>query len=97
VTDTRIFLDGYIDVPPDRLDAVTAALPAHIALTRAEPGCLSFSVEPDADIAGRFTVSEVFIDQAAFDAHQDRMRSSEWFAVTKGIPRDYVIRKASED
>ncbi len=96
MTDSRIFLDGYIDVPPDRLDAVAAALPQHIALTHAEPGCLSFSVEPQDDYAGRFSVSEVFIDQAAFDAHQERMRASEWYAVTKGLSRTYTIRKAAE-
>jgi len=97
VTDPRVFLDGHIDVPPDRLDAVMAALPAHITLTRAEPGCQSFSIEPQDDCAGRFSVSEVFVDQAAFDAHQERMRASEWFVVTEGLSRTYTIRKASED
>ena len=96
-TDKRVFLDGHIDVPPDRLAAVRAALPKHIELTRAEPGCLSFSVEPSPDVPGRFVVAEVFVDQAAFDAHQVRMRSSEWFGVTEGLSRTYTIGKASED
>lgn len=41
-------------------------------------------------------VSEFFANQAAFDAHQERMRNSEWFAVTEVIPRDYAIRRASD-
>jgi quinol monooxygenase YgiN len=43
-------------------------------------------------VPGRFLVSEVFSDRAAFDAHQERTRNSDWFAVTAGIPRDYTIR-----
>ncbi len=92
MADTKIYLDGHIDVPQDRLEAVKAALPVHIAHTRAEAGCLSFSVEPCPDVAGRFLVSEVFINQAAFDAHQARTKASSWFQVTAGIPRDYKIR-----
>ncbi|MVA24613.1 putative quinol monooxygenase [Agrobacterium vitis] len=88
----KVFLDGHIDVPEGRLAAVKAALPLHIELTRAEPGCLSFSVTPCPDVAGRFLVSEVFADQAAFEAHQSRNRASAWFAVTQGIARDYQIR-----
>lgn len=91
MSEARVFLKGHIAVPADRLAQVRAALPEHIALTRAEPGCLSFEVEEDADVPGRFKVSETFESQAAFDAHQARTKASAWFEVTKGIPRDYEI------
>ena len=93
--DERVYLDGYIDVPPDRLEAVRAALPEHVALTRAESGCLSFSVTPSDEIEGRFIVAEVFVDQVGFDAHQARMKGSRWFTVTEGIPREYTIRRGA--
>ncbi|MBO9405896.1 antibiotic biosynthesis monooxygenase [Shimia sp. R9_1] len=86
-----IRLTGHIDVPSDRQEAVAAALPAHIALTRAEPGCLSFEVTQDPAIAGRYTVLELFVDKAAFDAHQARASASDWATVTAGIPRHYQI------
>lgn len=92
MSDAKVFLNGHIDVPADRLAAVTAALPQHIALTRAEAGCLSFEVEPCPNNAGRFLVAEVFVNQAAFDAHQLRTRASNWAQVTAGIPRDYTVR-----
>ncbi len=88
-----IRLTGHIDVPPDRRAAVAAALPDHIRLTRAEPGCLSFEVTPDPETAGRFIVRETFRDRAAFDAHQARMRGSDWAVVTAGIPRHYRIEE----
>ncbi|WP_050602295.1 putative quinol monooxygenase [Ruegeria sp. 6PALISEP08] len=94
--DQRVFLNGHIDVPPDRLEDVRAALPLHIALTRAEEGCLSFEVVEDQTTPGRFTVSEVFVTQAAFDAHQARAKASDWFQVTQGIPRNYTIGTAAD-
>ena len=42
-----IELTGYIDVPEGRREAIAAALPLHIELTRAEMGCVRFDVTPD--------------------------------------------------
>ncbi|MFT6658649.1 MAG: quinol monooxygenase YgiN [Maritalea sp.] len=81
-----------MDVPADRIAKVEAALPLHIELTRGEPGCVSFDVVPSTQIEGRFKVAELFVDQAAFDAHQKRTKASEWFRVTEGIPREFEIR-----
>lgn len=94
--DQRVFLTGFIDVPADRLEDVRAALPTHIALTKAEEGCLSFDVVEDQITPGRFTVSEVFVNQHAFDAHQQRTKASEWFLTTQGIPRSYTIETAGK-
>ena len=87
-----VTLTGHIDVPVERMEEIQAALPAHIALTRAEPGCLSFDVSPCTDVKGRFLVSEAFVDQQAFDAHQARAKASDWAKASEGIPREYSIR-----
>ncbi|MDA5556086.1 putative quinol monooxygenase [Shimia sp. MMG029] len=91
MTAPQIRLTGHIDVPTDRQSAVATALPAHIALTRAEPGCLAFDVTPDPNTEGRYQVAELFTDRAAFDAHQARAAASDWAKVTAGIPRHYQI------
>lgn len=75
---------------PSEADAVRRHLPEHVALTLAEPGCLRFAVEPTEDPLV-WTVSELFADRAAFEAHQTRVRSSRWFDATSGIQRDYVV------
>ena len=95
-TGHRVYLTGFLDVPPDRLQQVRLALPQHIALTRAEAGCVSFEVVEDSSVAGRFNVSEVFENRAAFDAHQARTKASEWFKVTQGIPRHYSVSVEGE-
>ncbi len=87
-----VSLTGHIDVPAERMEEIQSALAIHIALTREEPGCLSFDVTPCPDVKGRFLVSETFVDQQSFDAHQTRTKASDWARVSAGIPRDYSIR-----
>ncbi|MHA6690851.1 putative quinol monooxygenase [Devosia sp. A449] len=91
MTTGQIHLTGYVEIPADRLAAVLQALPEHIALTRAEPGCLSFEIVHSADDPTRLLVAELFTDQAAFDAHQHRAGASAWARITAGLPRHYTI------
>ncbi|MGV8831280.1 MAG: putative quinol monooxygenase [Devosia sp.] len=90
----KVRLEGYLEVPADSLDQVKATLPLHIALTRAEPGCLSFAVTQRLDLPERFAVAEVFADQHAFDQQQARAKASVWAAVTAGMDRHYTITTA---
>ena len=89
----KIRLSGHIEVPKGRIAAIRSALPAHIALTRADPGCLAFDVTEDETRPGRFDVSELFASREDFDAHQTRMTSSPWAKITKNIPRHYNIEE----
>lgn len=65
-------------------------LPEHIRLSRAEPGCLKFEVTQDDDPL-IWRVSECFASAADFEAHQARVKASEWGLATQGIARDYRI------
>jgi len=87
----RVRLEGYLAVPPDRLAQVLAALPEHIALTQAEPGCLDFEVSQSPAVPGHLVVAELFVDQAAFEQHQARVRTSRWGQLTAGMDRHYTI------
>ncbi|EPX76202.1 putative quinol monooxygenase [Salipiger mucosus] len=89
---TRIRLRGTLTCPPEDAPTLRAALPDHIRLTRAEPGCLRFDVTET--VPGTFTVDELFTDRAALDAHQVRNRASEWYRLTAGYPRDYAVEEA---
>ena len=95
MTASKIHLSGHIDVPPDRMNSVTTAVVDHIALTRAEAGCIYFEVTPCTNVKGRFLVNETFIDQAAFDRHQTRTKASPWAKISKGLPREYTITEIS--
>lgn len=81
-----VTLKGTLRCNPDDAAIVRAALPDHIRLSRAEPGCEFFEIvesEP-----GLFTVHERFKDDAALDAHTARTRASDWWRLTGHIPRD---------
>ena len=65
-------------------------LPAHLALTRNEPGCLSFEVGQTSDPLS-WQVDELFLDADAFAAHQRRVALGEWGRATAGIERRYAI------
>ncbi|MBA8794614.1 quinol monooxygenase YgiN [Friedmanniella endophytica] len=69
---------------------VRRLLAEHVALTRAEPGCLAFAVDPT-DNPRVWRVEETFADAAAFRAHQQRIAGSVWGRETAGIARDYEV------
>ena len=63
-------------------------LPDHIALSRAEAGCLRFDIAQD-DNPLHWSLSEVFTDAAAFAAHQTRTADSTWGRDSSGMARDF--------
>jgi quinol monooxygenase YgiN len=73
-------------------DIVRQFLPEHIRLSRAEPGCLTFNVDPTDDPLV-WRLDESFTDKAAFKAHGDRTRSSAWFTATAGLARNFEVRE----
>jgi len=92
----KVTLQGFIIVPESDLPAVQAELPSHIALTLAEPGCISFSVTQDPGNPHRFNVSEAFVDQKAFRSHQLRVSKSFWGKVSSNVERHYTIEGLNE-
>jgi quinol monooxygenase YgiN len=75
----------------DEAARVRTALPEHVRLTRAETGCVSFSVAATDDPLV-WQVAEEFTDPAAFEAHQTRAAASDWAATTKDIAREYTVQ-----
>lgn len=73
---------------------VALHLPAHVELTRAEPGCLYFNVTSTANPLV-WAVAEGFESEAAFNQHQERVAASQWGGATAGIERQYAIEGVS--
>ena len=74
----------------DEADIVAAHVSRHVELTRAEPGCLAFEVDP-AEEPREWLVVERFADAAALREHQSRTAASEWGRATTGIERRYLV------
>ena len=73
-----VTLEGKIRVPQPQREATLKALVEHVALTRAEDGCLLFDVKPDPLDPECLSVREAFLGPDAFAAHQSRVASSAW-------------------
>jgi quinol monooxygenase YgiN len=52
-----------------RRDALRDALAALVPATRAEPGCIDYTLFEARDLPGTFYMRECFVDAAALDAH----------------------------
>lgn len=89
-----IILEGYIQVPTHELSLFKNALQQHIAATQQEPGCVCFRVNQDSERKEIFWVYEEFIDQRAFDFHQQRSKASEWAKASQNCERFYELREA---
>lgn len=87
---TEVTLNGTLTcATADELARVHANVDTHIALTRAEVGCLSFEVV-QTDDPMVWSVAERFTDAAAFEAHQTRTSASDWARETRGMVRAYT-------
>jgi len=89
----KVFLDGLLvaTTAADRA-VIDLYLEDHIALTRAEPGCLKFEVFENPKKRNTFIVSEEFATEADFDFHQERSKASEWGRISEKLERKFTKR-----
>lgn len=81
-------------MPNQDLSAVQAELPTHIELTRQEEGCLVFQVTQDLENNNVFNVYEEFVDSVAYEAHQARVKKSNWGKVAVNVERHYEVSES---
>lgn len=86
-----IHLTGTLTCPTlDDLTVIKTYLPDHIALSRAEPGCVIFEAVQTTDPMV-WQIDETYTDRTSFDAHQTRNRASIWWEMSQGLVRDFKI------
>ncbi len=82
---------GTLTATGHDIERARQLIPEHIALSRAEPGCLRFELTEDDQTPGLWRLDELFADQAAFDHHQQRTRASIWGRESGGMVRDFTV------
>ena len=87
----NVVLKGFIIVPTSDLETVESELPNHRRLTLSEAGCVSFEVTQCKDKHNRFDVHEVFVDMAAYEFHQKRVKNSYWGKISADVERHYEL------
>ncbi|WP_423181224.1 putative quinol monooxygenase [Arthrobacter sp. NyZ413] len=87
----EVHLSGQlVCVDMDEVVSFVRHLPIHIALTRAEAGCIFFNVTRTG-YPLLWQVDERFHDDEAFYAHQDGAANSDWGRATAMIERRYTV------
>jgi quinol monooxygenase YgiN len=85
----NVELTGRITIPAAEQAEMVPLFEEHARLSRAEPGCLRFEIACEACDAEVFSVSELFVDEAAFEAHGERTRASEWGRRSAHLVREF--------
>lgn len=89
----KVVLKGFVLAVDEDLPGIEAELPKHIELTRQEQGCVIFEVTQDPQNRNRFKVYEEFLDQESFDAHQARVKNSDWGTVSANLEKHYHVQE----
>ncbi|MFE8585630.1 putative quinol monooxygenase [Sphingomonas sp. NCPPB 2930] len=76
----RLLIVGTVRLPPDNLDAARPVMRRMVEASRAEPGCLEYGYAEDVLDPGLIHVKEIWVDQAALDAHFASPHIAEWRA-----------------
>ena len=91
---SKIMHIGTLHCAPDEVDTLTTLLGPHVALSRAEPGCLSYELFQDEVQLTTFQLNAVFRDRQAFEAHKARVESADWGRATAHMRTDFHERSA---
>jgi quinol monooxygenase YgiN len=75
-----LLITGHFRLPAANLDAARPVMARMIAASRAEAGCLDYRYAQDVIDPGLIHVTELWADQAAFDAHVASAHIAEWRA-----------------
>ena len=65
-------------LPEAALAEARALIPAVLAATRAEDGCIAYDMGEDVSVPGLFQVSELWASEAALRAHLAAPHMAEW-------------------
>lgn len=84
-------ISGTLTASGADIEIARRLIPEHVALSRAEPGCLKFNLEEAPDTPGLWVLDEEFADQSAFDFHQQRTRASQWGQASTNMVRDFTV------
>jgi quinol monooxygenase YgiN len=64
-----LIVAGSVEIDPANRDAAIQATKAVMAATRAEPGCLEYTIAADLDDPGRFVILEKWVSADALEVH----------------------------
>lgn len=80
-----LIVTGSVTARPETFDALLEAALAHVARSRAEPGCVSHSVHIDCENPMRLFFYEEWSDRPALDAHFAQPGSHDFMTAVRDL------------
>ena len=78
---TMVSITVVLEIDPARVEEFLAVMTANAAASRQEPGCTRFEIARAFDQPNFFSLSEVYHDQAAIQAHTQTPHYAIWRAL----------------
>lgn len=88
-----IIVIGHAAVDPARVADLRPHLAAMMAATRAEPGCISYSLAIEDEAAGVVSIAERWVDVAALKAHFASPHMAAFNAAGQGVIRSIDVKR----
>lgn len=80
-----LIVTGSVTAKPETFEALRAEALAHVARSRAEPGCITHSVHADCENPLRLFFYEEWADRAALDAHFAQAGSAQFMGAVREL------------
>lgn len=83
-----LILSVFLRVPPGEVDALKLAMRKVVEASRAEPGCIFYSLAEDVAEPGLIRAFEIYRDDDALRAHGASEHFKAWREVSGKYPRE---------
>ncbi|MDP3492836.1 MAG: putative quinol monooxygenase [Hyphomonadaceae bacterium] len=83
-----LILSVFLRVPPEQVEALRPYMRTVIAASRAEPGCLFYTLSEDMAEPGLIRAFEIYADDDALKAHGESDHFKAWRAASGQYPRE---------
>jgi quinol monooxygenase YgiN len=83
-----VILSVFLRVPPGQVEALRPHMRRVIAASRAEAGCIFYTLAEDMAEPGLIRAFEVYRDDAALKTHGESAHFQAWRAVSGQYPRE---------
>ena len=74
---------GFHKIKPEHVDDYLKRIPDHVQHSRAEAGCISYSLLRSTDDPTVMCLHEVFVDEAAYEVHVTSDSHDRWMSESK--------------
>jgi len=89
-------LIAHIHAVPEKREAVLTALQTLVLPTRAEAGCLGYTLHTDNNDPAHFVFYEIWEDKAAMDRHMATPHIAAFRAATEGMITQFTLHELTK-